>query len=34
MYLNCNDGVGLEDTMAVADGEIKERLHYVGQQNS
>ena len=29
MYLNCDQGVGLEKTVAVADGEIEERLHYV-----
>lgn len=29
MYLNCNQGVDLEKTVAVADGEIEGRLHYV-----
>ena len=29
MYLNCDQGVGLEKTVAVADGEIEGRLHYV-----
>ncbi len=29
MYLNCDQGVGLRDALAVADGEIEERLHYV-----
>ena len=29
MYLNCDPGVGLEDTVAIADGEIHGRLHYV-----
>ena len=29
MYLNCDQGVGLEDTLAVADGEIHGKLHYV-----
>jgi hypothetical protein len=31
VYLNCDQGVGLEKTVAVADGEIEERLHYVRQ---
>ena len=29
MYLNCDQGVGVEKTVAIADGEIEGRLHYV-----
>lgn len=34
VYLNCNPGVALEETTAVADGEVKGRLHYVSPELS
>ena len=29
VYLNCDQGVDLEETVVTADGEIEGRLHYV-----
>ena len=29
VYLNCDQGVGVEKTVTIADGEIEGRLHYV-----